>query len=158
MDSKSFITINGIVQTIQPVRDNCCQLLVAVRTQQGIINILVSSDTYVIKNITLRAGMPIVAFYDANAPVPLIFPPQYHAVAVGRRLLNESIMMDYFDNNLVGTNNSLKLNISPSTRILSSNGQIFTCSITNRVLIVYYQTTTRSIPPQTTPSKIIVMC
>lgn len=158
MDSKSFITINGIVHTIQPVRNNCCELLVAVRTQQGIINILVSSDTYVIKNITLRTGMPIVAFYDANVPVPLIFPPQYRAAAIGRRLLNETIMMDYFDSNLVGTNNSLKLNVSPSTRILSSNGQTFTCNITNRVLIVYYQTTTRSIPPQTTPSKIIVMC
>lgn len=158
MANQSFISVNGTIQSIQPMKNNCCQIIASVRTEQGIINVIVAPDTYVINNVTLRPGMTITAFYDANVPVPLIFPPQYHAVAIGRRILNESITMDFFNNNLVNSDNTLKLNLSPSTRILSSNGQRFTCDIRNRVLIVYYQTTTRSIPAQTTPSKVIVMC
>lgn len=53
---------------------------------------------------------------------------------------------------------SLKLNIAPSTEIMTSNGQRFTCSLGGQLLVVYYSATTRSIPPQTTPRRIIVMC
>lgn len=158
MQNQSFIPIYGTIQSIQSVRNNCCELNLTIRTREGIVNIIIGPETYVIKNITLRVGMTIAAFYDANAPVPLIFPPQYRAVAIGRQILNETIVMNFFDENLVAADNSLKLNPSRSTRIISSNGQPFTCSIRNRVLIVYYQTSTRSIPAQTTPSKIIVMC
>ena len=52
----------------------------------------------------------------------------------------------------------LKLNISPNTLILLENGQAFTGKISNRNLIVVYGATTRSIPAQATPYKIIVMC
>lgn len=158
MQTQEFIPIYGTIQSIQPVRSECCQHNLTVRTREGIVNVIVGAETYVIKDISLRVGMSIAAFYDANVPVPLIFPPRYRAVAIGRQVLNETIVMNFFDNNLVSADNSLKLNIARSTRIIASNGQPFTCNIRNRVLIVFYQTSTRSIPAQTTPSKIIVMC
>ena len=77
---------------------------------------------------------------------------------IGRQPSRENITFDYFNRNLVSSNNSLKLNPSRSTQILTFNGQSFQCRLGNQNLIVYYTNTTRSIPPQTTPSRIIVLC
>ena len=53
---------------------------------------------------------------------------------------------------------SLKLNLAMGTNVVSSNGQRYWCTPENAELLVYYTTTTFSIPPQTTPQKIVVMC
>ncbi|MDY3022040.1 MAG: hypothetical protein SOS50_07710 [Oliverpabstia sp.] len=67
-------------------------------------------------------------------------------------------MLNYFDRNLLAGDGSLQLNIGRNTEITTLNGQSFPCSPGNRSLLVYYTATTRSIPPQTTPQRIIVLC
>jgi hypothetical protein len=69
-----------------------------------------------------------------------------------------NVKLDYFDSQLVSGDGTLKLNISPLTQIILDNGQAFTGNPLNRNLTVVYGPTTRSIPAQTTPYKIIVMC
>ena len=69
-----------------------------------------------------------------------------------------TVMLNFFDENLVAEDNSLRLNLSPVTNIMTQNGQRFTCSPRNMELLVYYTNTTFSIPPMTTPQKVIVMC
>ncbi len=154
----SFIGVFGTVVRISPMRNQCCNSMITLNTNDGIVNIIVSSDTYVIDQITLRPGMQVAAFYDSMAPVPLIFPPQYQALVIGRIRGQEMITVNFFNRNLIAEDNSLQLNISNRTNITASNGQHFTCSLGNRVLIVFYTNTTRSIPPQTTPSRVIVLC
>ena len=158
MANTAFLPIEGIVQNITPMQNNCCQQMVSIRNSNGITNMIISTDTYVINETRLRSGMPVTAFYDGNAPVPLIFPPQYQALIIGRRSANENIAVNYFNNDLVAMDQSLRLNISPFTEIVTSNGQLYTCALANQLLIIYYSLTTRSIPPQTTPRKIIVLC
>jgi hypothetical protein len=68
------------------------------------------------------------------------------------------VKVDFFNYQLVSSDGSLRLNISPDTRILLENGQLFNRNPANRYLVVVYSATTRSIPAQTTPSQIIVMC
>ena len=157
MASPAFLPVYGIIQGIER-GGQCCEQRVSIQTQNGIVNLMVSPETYVIDNVRLRIGMSVVGFYDANAPVPLIFPPQFRAVVIGRQPSRENITFDYFNRNLVSSNNSLKLNPSLSNQILTFNGQSFQCRLGNQNLIVYYTNTTRSIPPQTTPSRIIVLC
>ncbi len=159
-ESILFIPVNGIVQSIRPfgTGDACCDQIAAVRTDNGIVNLIITPETYVVNETRLRRGMQITAFYDGNAPMPLIFPPQYRALIVTRRQPQETIVIDYFDDELTATDLSLKLNIGPQTEIRTNNGQTFHCSLENRMLIVYYSATTRSIPPQTTPRLIIVLC
>lgn len=70
----------------------------------------------------------------------------------------QNVMLNFFDENLVAEDNSLRLNLSPVTNIMTQNGQRFTCSPRNMELLVYYTNTTFSIPPMTTPQKVIVMC
>lgn len=158
MADMTLIPITGTVQNITSMRDNCCELLVSIRNSDGITNFVVSSDTYVINEVRLRPGMNVIAFYDANLPIPLIFPPQYRAVIIGRKNPNESMYAGYFDDNLTAGDNSLQLNVARTTEVITSNGQRFNCSLGGQLLIVYYSATTRSIPAQTTPRRIIVLC
>lgn len=158
MADMTLVPVSGIVQNITSMRDNCCELLVSIRNSDGISNFVVGSDTYVINQVRLRPGMNVIAFYDANLPIPLIFPPQYRAVVIGRKNPNENMYAGYFDDNLVSEDNSLQLNVARTTEIITSNGQRFNCSLGGQLLVVYYNATTRSIPPQTTPRRIIVLC
>lgn len=158
MANTAFLPIAGIVQNITPMRNDCCRQMVSIRNSDGLTNMIISSDTYVINETRLRPGMSVTGFYDGNAPVPLIFPPQYQALIIGKRNTGETMAVSYFNDELIATDQSLRLNISPSTEIVTSNGQLYTCPLSGQLLIVYYTTTTRNIPPQTTPRKIIVLC
>ena len=150
--------ITGTVQRIQPISEDCCRQMITIQNAEGVHNFIISPETYVIDMIRIRPGMTVTAFYDANLPVPLIYPPQYQAVIIGRNIPNENIFVGYFDESLTAVDEQLKLNISRGTEIITSNGQQYMCPVGQNMLIVYYTITTRSIPPQTTPRKIIVMC
>lgn len=132
--------------------------MVSIRNANGITNMMISPDTYVVNQIRLRPGMTVTAFYDGNAPAPLIFPPQFQTSIISRQGPNETVTVDFFDNRLTAADNSLRLNPSRFTEISTQNGQIYPCPIRNQTLIVFYSATTRSIPPQTTPRRIIVLC
>lgn len=158
MPSTNLVPVNGVIQSISAFDNNCCMLEVTLRNSDGITNFIVSPDTYVINEVRLRIGMNVTAFYDANLPIPLIYPPRYQAIFIGRRNPRESIYAGEFDDNLESLDGTLKLNIGRSTEIVTSNGQPYNCSLAAQTLIVYYGVTTRSIPAQTTPRKIIVIC
>lgn len=100
----------------------------------------------------------MTGFYDEDAPVPLIYPPQYKAIVVAINVQGCSVKVDYFNSQLVSSDGTLKINISPYTQIILENGQAFSGNPANRNLIVIYSPSTKSIPAQTTPYKIIVMC
>ena len=102
--------------------------------------------------------MLVTAFYDSDLAIPLVYPPEYQAVIIGRKNANETIYAGWFDGDLLAVDQSLKLNVGPSTQIMTSNGQRFNCSLEGQLLIVYYSAATMSIPPQTTPRRIIVVC
>lgn len=157
----AFENYRNIIGTIQNITrgPSCCDMVISMQTtNRQPVNFILTADTIVIDNIRLRRGMRIAAFYDASLPVPAIFPPQYQAVFITLLRPNQTITLRFFDENLVAEDNSLRLNIGPLTNISTLNGQRFLCRPGNRELLVYYTVTTFSIPPQTTPQKIIVMC
>ena len=102
--------------------------------------------------------MRIVAFYDANLPAPAVYPPQYRAELVTSLRRNQEVMLAYFDDSLTSDDNTLRLNIGPTTNVVTANGQPYMCSPENSELLVYYTTSTFSIPAQTTPQKVVVLC
>lgn len=159
MKLSTFYTgITGIIENIQPVRSECCNQNISLRTLNGMVNFILSPGTYVTDNTPLRTGMHITAFYDVNQPIPLINPPQYQAAFISRTEPGENVIITYFDQNLLSEENQLKLNLTPATRVTTANGQRFGCNVGNNVLMVYYGATTRSIPAQTSPDRIIVFC
>lgn len=121
-------------------------------------NFLISEDTYIVKNKEIKAGSTIVGFYDANAPMILIYPPQYRAMVVFvEDDEGENIKVDKFDENLVSVDNFLKLNISDQTEIITQDGDVFEGGLANRKLVVIYGASTKSIPAQTNPMQVIVL-
>ncbi|MBC5743290.1 hypothetical protein FMM74_006830 [Lachnospiraceae bacterium MD308] len=157
MDYTNLVPVIGIIVNITRGND-CCSQMLSLRTEDGIVNFFLSMDTIVIDSRQLRQGMRVAAFYDNTLPVPLIFPPQYQAQLITQLGRNEQVMLNYFDSDLTAADNTLQLNIAGGTLIRTLNGQNITCNLGDHTLLVYYTITTRSIPPQTTPRKIIVLC
>ncbi|WP_207653574.1 hypothetical protein [Clostridium peptidivorans] len=120
-------------------------------------NVIISKDTYIVDNEKIEVGSVITWFYDANKPMLMIYPPQYNAEVVVINNKGQNVKVDRFDKNLVSYDKSLKLNISEDTEVILQNGKPFKGELKNRKLIVMYGPSTRSIPAQTTPTKIIVL-
>lgn len=136
-----------------------CYTFIGVRGVDGqFVNFIAGPDTYFVDHKMIRIGDRITGFYDADQPTPLIYPPQYRAVVIAVISPSNFVKVDYFNEELVSSDGQLKVNISPSTAILLENGQQFTGNLMNRYLIVSYRTSTKSIPAQTTPTQIVVMC
>ena len=136
-----------------------CYKLMSVENEYGtLVNFVVAPTTYFVDHVMVTLGDMVTGFYDINAPVPLIFPPQFRAIVMARDTKYQNVKVDYFNNELVSSDSNLRLNIAPCTQIVLENGQAFSNNLANRNLIVIYGATTKSIPAQTTPYKIIVMC
>ncbi len=157
MAYETFEKIEGIIQGINRA-DSCCSMVVSLISDSNIVNVVVTGETTIIDNVRLRPGMRIAAFYDTNLPTPAIYPPQYRAELITSLRRGLQVMLDYFDENLTSADQSLKLNIGPMTDVVTLNGQQYTCSPENTELLVYYTNTTFSIPAQTTPQKVVVLC
>ena len=157
MAYRNFEPIIGTIINMSRGND-CCSQMMSLRTENGIVNFMITSETRIIDNRQLRSGLRVAAFYDASLPVPLIFPPQYRAQIVTVLGRDEQVMINEFNRNLVAADNSLQLNIARNTSIETINGQTTSCNLGNQTLLVYYTTITRSIPPQTTPRRVIILC
>jgi hypothetical protein len=136
----------------------CNKFFTVENNQGGIVNFVVSPSTYVVDQEMIAVGDVVTGYYDGDAPAIMIYPPQYPALVLVKENPNQSIKVSYFNQDLLSSDGQLKLNLSQNTRIILTNGQQFSNYPGNRDLIVTYQFTTRSIPPQTTPSRIIVLC
>lgn len=123
----------------------------------GIANIIISKDTYVLNNAEIIIGSEITGYYDANAPMIMIYPAQYSAEVVVVEGKDQNVKVDNFDKDLVSSDKELKLNISDTTEIISQDGTVFSGVLHDRNLVVTYGITTRSIPAQTNPTKIVVL-
>lgn len=154
----NYIPITGVIQSILPSPNACCNQVITILTSTGPATLTATATTFVVNSTTLRVGMRITAFYNGDLPVPLIYPPQYQAEVITTVNARESVMLSFFNSSLTSQDQTLRLTIGRNTTIVTTNGQRFTCNIGNRMLLVYYDTTTRSIPAQTTPRKIIVFC
>ena len=162
---KKFQPFHGMLTMINDFQVNengegigCYKLMSVANGDGSLVNFVVTPDTYFVDHVMMSVGDMVTGFYDANAPVPLIFPPQFTAIVMARNTPYQNVKVDFFNNELVSSDNYLKLNITPYTRIVLENGQAFTRNPANRNLIVVYGATTKSIPAQTTPYEIIVMC
>lgn len=157
MAYSTYVPVTGTIMNIRRGND-CCSQMLSLRTENGIVNFTVDRETLVIESRQLRQGMRITAFYDGSLPVPLIYPPQFRAQLIAVPGRNAQVMLNYFDRSLLASDGSLQLNIGRNTVIKTVNGQSFTCSPGDRVLLVTYTAVTRSLPPQTTPEEIVVLC
>ena len=127
-------------------------------------NILeISKDTLVFDNtgkkVELKEGDKIVAYTFANKPQKLIYPPQFNPdVVIVETKEAGFVEVDYFFENLTNTYDMLKLSIGENTQLLNAKGEkVAAKDLAEKNLVVFYTASTKSIPAQTTPSKVIVL-
>ncbi|MFF2753775.1 stalk domain-containing protein [Psychrobacillus sp. NPDC058041] len=167
-DTSNFIKTSGIITDIVK-QDETITLTVETQEKEPQITILKLTDntlvfnsgtTKALKNETFKKGQKIDAYYDKNKPMIMIYPPQISPELV---IINDNekfgnVKVSKFDNKFVSLDNDLKLNIGKETIIVNEKGEkLDQKEITDKELVVFYTVSTRSIPAQTTPSKIIAI-
>lgn len=151
-------SVTGKVTEIRDFEGVKGSRIILLENEEGIVaNIIVSNDTYVVNSAEIVVGSVVTGFYDGNAPMIMIYPAQYNTEVVVVNNEDENIKVDIFNKDLVSADNTLKLNISDDTEIVLQDGKPFNGELANRKLVVTYDISTRSIPAQTTPSKIVVL-
>lgn len=108
----------------------------------------------------LKDGMKITRYTHKDTPVAMSLPPQLIPDII---VVNESedtgfINVSKFNEELVNIDNTLKILISEETVIVDGSGEkVAKEDLKNRDLIVFYTTSTKSIPAQAKAEKIIAM-
>lgn len=161
----NFLSFTGIVTDIhhwetglQGGVRNCTKVFTVENERREIVNFVIPLNTYFVHHVTIKKGDRITGYYDGNAPAILIYPPQLEAIVIAKESDQYFVKVSYFNEALVSNDGQLQLNISQETTIELENAQQYKGNLGNQNLIVLYGPTTRSIPAQTTPYKIIVLC
>lgn len=159
----SFLSFSGVITNIRTSentgRYDSCSHIVTVENEAGnTANFLMGPQTFVVDHTTLYESLPVTVFYNGNAAVPLIYPPQFTADVIAPQTEGRMVFVGWFNNVLMSSDQSLRLNVSPSTEVVTENNQTFFGNPGGHVLVVLYTQATRSIPAQTTPEKIVVLC
>lgn len=158
-----YASITGTIVDMVPTRTNRqvsgCTIFVTLEDEDGnTVNFILSPHTYVVDFVTLSEGMNVTFWYRTDEPMLLIYPPQYNAAVVAEMRGSRMINVDYYNASLVNEGQTLQLNIDGSVSLRTTNNQYFQASPAEQNLVVIYDTSTRSIPAQTTPKEIIVLC
>lgn len=160
----SFGAVTGTIVDMVPTRMgnrrmNGCMIFTTIEDMDGnTVNFIITPSTFVVDWETLSVGMQCTFWYRTDAPVPLIYPPQYTAAVVAQEKNGRMIDVGYYNTSLVNEGQTLQLNIDGSVDIRTTNNQYFQGNPANHNLVVVYDSSTRSIPAQTTPSEVIVLC
>jgi hypothetical protein len=160
MPEFNYISFTGIVQEINLVewQESSWRLVLVADEAGQLVNFVVNDNTIFVTETELVLGAKVTGFYDANLPIIMIYPMQPHAVVMAVELPEiQSIKIDRFDSEMLSYDGGLKLNLSDETEIVSADGTAYEGSLFDRKLVVLYTFTTRSLPPQTTPHKVIVL-
>lgn len=108
----------------------------------------------------LDIGRRVCIYTYENTPIMLSMPPQYTPALIIVSKNEDYIghKLDYFDENLLSLDKTIKINDAYLSHIESlSNKYLIKDLINNKQLLVFYQKSTRSIPAIVDPIKIIVL-
>lgn len=165
-DSTDFVRATGVITNIENT-DN--DVMVTVENEEGLITIFRIQDktllfnsatTEEIQPADLKKNLKVEAYYDKNKPMILIYPAQItpELFFVMDEQKPGSVKVGKFDDDFLSLDKELKLNIGEETTLLNQQGEkIGMADLKDKELVVFYSITTKSLPPQTPPTKIIAL-
>lgn len=153
-----YLMATGVVKEVKDYHADKNAKFISVVDENGApSNIIVATDTYIVDNAEINEGTQVIYFYDATKPMIMIYPPQIKADVIAVMDDSRIIKVDIFNQDLVSHDYSLKLNISEDTEIILSDGTLYQGELAHHKLAVIYDLSTKSIPAQTNPKKVIVL-
>ena len=150
---EQFASFSGKVITVIEESTPLVMLENSAGVQTGF---MITAETYVNDDVVLAEGSNITFYYNPSGIAPAIYPPRYYAEVVTAELGTQSFYFGVFNQDLINTNNSLKIIGTQASQIITTYGSPYTETINNKLLLVYYTKATFSIPAQITPYKIVV--
>ena len=166
-----FMSLTGEVTEItEPAYGDGSQSIIHIQTEESSALFLTNDNTYVLGE-EVAVGNTITGYYLANAPMVMIYPPQYTVQLIVNGEFN-NVKLDRFtvsenvEDAMVSYDGMLQINLGnlnteDGTKLILQDGQVFEIEsleeLNNRKLVVVYDISTRSIPAITTPSLVVVL-
>lgn len=143
-------------------------LIEAIDSNDQEVSFVVGSETLVVdsegKAAEIKEGMQFTTYTYWNEPTVLMLPPRYNpAVIVVENGVGDmandagAFKKDADSDRYVNSENTLSIVAGDETEVVDRKGDKFEGDLDGKDLLVFYTISTRSIPAQTTPEKIIVI-
>lgn len=157
---KTDSDVDGIIKTTTDVNNK--------DDQNNTVNLKITDDTLVYDNLgnkkalsDLTDGSKITVFTGSYEPTPLILPVQYTANIIiinGEKEGNvnaDTYLAD--EEGYTNAANTLNIAAADDTKIVDKDEKEYKGDLDKNDLIVFYGASTKSIPAQTTPTKVVVL-
>lgn len=157
---KTDSDVDGIIKTTTDVNNK--------DDQNNTVNLKITDDTLVYDNLgnkkalsDLTDGSKITVFTGSYEPTPLILPVQYTAnVIIINGDKEGNVNADTYladEEGYTNAANTLKIAAADDTKIVDKDEKEYKGDLDKNDLIVFYGASTKSIPAQTTPTKVVVL-
>ena len=157
---KTDSDVDGIIKTTTDVNNK--------DDQNNTVNLKITDDTLVYDNLgnkkalsDLTDGSKITVFTGSYEPTPLILPVQYTAnVIIINGDQEGNVNADTYladEEGYTNAANTLNIAAADDTKIVDKNEKEYKGDLDKNDLIVFYGASTKSIPAQTTPTKVVVL-
>lgn len=164
----SYMSFEGYVKELKNDNGYTSIIMNNGKSDEVIGEFRLSEDTMIVNQDTtdtikagkIEKGKKVKGFYRKDMPMILIYPPMIspELVVVSSAEPKNSIKHSFFDENNLSIDKDLKLNIPKTSLLVDKHGnKVEADKIKNIDLVVIYDVTTRSIPAQTNPLKVIVL-
>lgn len=157
---KTDSNVDGIIKTTTDVNNK--------DDQNNTVNLKITDDTLVYDNLgnkkalsDLTDGSKITVFTGSYEPTPLILPVQYTAnIIIINGDKEGNVNADTYladEEGYTNAANTLNIATADDTKIVDKNEKEYKGDLDKNDLIVFYGVSTKSIPAQTTPTKVVVL-
>ena len=157
---KTDSDVDGIIKTTTDVNNK--------DDQNNTVNLKITDDTLVYDNLgnkkalsDLTDGSKITVFTGSYEPTPLILPVQYTAnVIIINGDKEGNVNADTYladEEGYTNAANTLNIATADDTKIVDKDEKEYKGDLDKNDLIVFYSVSTKSIPAQTTPTKVVVL-
>ena len=157
---KTDSDVDGIIKTTTDVNNK--------DDQNNTVNLKITDDTLVYDNLgnkkalsDLTDGSKITVFTGSYEPTPLILPVQYTAnVIIINGDQEGNVNVDTYladEEGYTNAANTLNIAAADDTKIVDKDEKEYKGDLDKNDLIVFYGASTKSIPAQTTPTKVVVL-
>ena len=165
-DFTNYMNFTGVIKDIEKGEN---EIRVTIEGQDEIIMIMrLNEESFMFNSGTteqigvkdIKKGATIEAYYDKNKPMILIYPATVtpDLVIVKDEEIIGEVKVAKFDKSFLSLDGELKLNLGEDTVLLDQQGEVIEeKDLIGKELAVFYSITTRSLPPQTSPSKVIAL-
>ena len=157
---KTDSDVDGIIKTTTDVNNK--------DDQNNTVNLKITDDTLVYDNLgnkkalsDLTDGTKITVFTGSYEPTPLILPVQYTAnVIIINGDQEGNVNADTYladEEGYTNVANTLNIAAADDTKIVDKDEKEYKGDLDKNDLIVFYGASTKSVPAQTTPTKVVVL-